>query len=46
LATCFSLLTSILPWLWPLRGQTTIRKNAFDHSLWGAECMLENIVPQ
>jgi hypothetical protein len=38
LATCASLLPSILPWLWPLRGQNTIRKNALDHSLRGAEC--------
>jgi hypothetical protein len=41
LAPCFSLLTSILPWLCPLRGQNTIRKNAFDHSLRGAECKLQ-----
>jgi hypothetical protein len=37
-APCFSLLTSILPWLCPLRGQNTIRKNAFNHGLRGAEC--------
>src|SRR5262249_17267531 len=41
LATCFSLLTAIFPWLWPLRGQNTIRKNVFDHSLRGAECKFE-----
>ena len=32
------LLTSILLWLWPLRGQNTIRKNVLNHSLRGAEC--------
>src|SRR5262249_23113808 len=38
LAPCSCWLTSILLWLWPLRGQNTIRKNVLDHSLRGAEC--------
>src|SRR5262249_20066238 len=38
LAPCSFLLTSLLLWLWPLRGQNTIRKNVLDHSLRGAEC--------
>jgi len=38
LAPCSSWLTSILLWLWPLRSQHTIRKNALDHSIPGAEC--------
>jgi hypothetical protein len=29
---------STLPWLWPFRGSNTIRKNAIDCSLRGAEC--------
>jgi hypothetical protein len=37
------LLTSILLWLWPLRGQNTIRKNVLDHSLRGAECERQHV---
>jgi hypothetical protein len=34
-------MASILPWLWPFRGQKAIRKNTIDAAYGGAECEMQ-----